>query len=515
MAVATVALQSAALYFAYTALSDAEFTYSVVDESGNRSDVEKVVIEAQFTESPPITDNPVDALDDLGETTECGPEITGSVLTNDTLGDSPTPVTAASQNGSAITLGTAFATAAGGLLTLNADGSYSYTPPAQGSVSAAGLTETFSYTIRDNDGDSDTAMLTITVGGTDLGATVSGDIVTSDVVAAASGTDSDTAQVQGTGGSGSYSYAFAAGAVTSVAAGDFSIDASTGVVTFTQDDNYIHDGTSTEEDNVYSIAVDITDSNGNIVTRTVDVDITDDVPVASLVLDPAGSQQIEEGGGAGTITFNFDISGTTTGADGPGTQTTSLQLGGSAVGGIKETTLLTINLKPIYLQQTSDGRIVAFEQAGASPSSGDAEVFSLELGGSGTSAEVTLGTTVILHDKASGNDTSVTLKDLDINVVHTVEDSDGDMDSATQEIGSLIVITDTASDITGAEDLGLTVKYDSDGNLDTANSVLTDTGSLTFTSGVDLPETFSISGPTIEGLTSAIENGVLVYRDAD
>ena len=41
-------------------------------------------------------------------------------------------------------------------------------------------------------------------------------------------------------GTGSYSYAFASGAVTAVDAGDFSINATTGEVTFTQDAAYAH-----------------------------------------------------------------------------------------------------------------------------------------------------------------------------------------------------------------------------------------------------------------------------------
>ena len=79
------------------------------------------------------------------------------------LGDEPTTVTAADQGGTAITLGTPFATANGGSLTLNTDGTYSYTPPALGSVPPAGLTEVFNYTITECDGDPSSSTLTITV----------------------------------------------------------------------------------------------------------------------------------------------------------------------------------------------------------------------------------------------------------------------------------------------------------------------------------------------------------------
>ena len=118
-----------------------------------------------------------------------------------------------------------------------------------------------------------------------LAATVSGDISTQDADVLANTTDSGTATVTGSGGSGGYSYAFAAGATTSVAAGDFTIDANSGVVTFTQDAAYSHAPDSDLADNVYSIDVVITDSDGNRVTQTVTVDIADDTPVLTEDVD--------------------------------------------------------------------------------------------------------------------------------------------------------------------------------------------------------------------------------------
>ena len=112
------------------------------------------------------------------------------------LGDEPTTVTAADQGGTAITLGTPFATANGGSLTLNSDGTYSYTPPALGTVPPAGLTEVFNYTITDVDGDPSSSTLTITVNDADLlpiavadtntategGAAVAGDVLGNDAL---------------------------------------------------------------------------------------------------------------------------------------------------------------------------------------------------------------------------------------------------------------------------------------------------------------------------------------------
>jgi hypothetical protein len=103
------------------------------------------------------------ANDDANSASEGGSAVTGNVVTNDDPGDAPATVTAADQAGNPITVGTPFPTAAGGSLTLQADGDYSYVPPAQGSVPFGGVVETFDYTITDSTSDTASATLTITV----------------------------------------------------------------------------------------------------------------------------------------------------------------------------------------------------------------------------------------------------------------------------------------------------------------------------------------------------------------
>ncbi len=103
------------------------------------------------------------AVNDTNTATEAGVDATGNVITNDTPGDAPATVAAADEAGTPITLGAAFATVNGGSLTLNSNGSYTYTPPAQGSVPPGGLTEVFNYTLTDADGDTSSATLTINV----------------------------------------------------------------------------------------------------------------------------------------------------------------------------------------------------------------------------------------------------------------------------------------------------------------------------------------------------------------
>lgn len=102
------------------------------------------------------------AVDDSNTASEGGPAVNGNVLSNDSPGDPPVSVTAASQGARAITLGRAFVTAIGGKLTLNADGSYDYILPPSVSLTA-NVDEVFSYTITDGTGDTSSATLTVTV----------------------------------------------------------------------------------------------------------------------------------------------------------------------------------------------------------------------------------------------------------------------------------------------------------------------------------------------------------------
>lgn len=104
----------------------------------------------------PLAVNDTDTANE-GETVQAD-----NILSNDTLGDAPVTLAEADQGGRVITLGSAFDTTEGGSLVLRANGSYSYTPPGFG-VPEAGQTEVFNYTITDDDGDSSSATLSVTV----------------------------------------------------------------------------------------------------------------------------------------------------------------------------------------------------------------------------------------------------------------------------------------------------------------------------------------------------------------
>ena len=130
-----------------------------------------------------ITDTAPEAKADTGTVTEDGTALEGNVITGgssnsadvaDRLGADATQVTGVSK-GSSTTEQTDNVGGTGlagdyGTLILNSDGSYSYTvDPNNATVNAlkdgGKLTETFSYTIKDADGDWSTTTLTITING--------------------------------------------------------------------------------------------------------------------------------------------------------------------------------------------------------------------------------------------------------------------------------------------------------------------------------------------------------------
>ena len=121
-------------------------------------------------------DDPAVAVDDADSVAETG-MISGSVLGNDTDIDGPA-LSVGAVNGSAGSVGMQITLPSGALLTLNADGTYSYDPngafqyvpgPSSGSPNQT-ATDTFTYTLTNGS----TATVTITINGEDS----EGDVVT-------------------------------------------------------------------------------------------------------------------------------------------------------------------------------------------------------------------------------------------------------------------------------------------------------------------------------------------------
>ncbi|MEP6360375.1 MAG: retention module-containing protein [Halioglobus sp.] len=506
------------------------FAVIVTDEDGDSANGSLVIA---------ITDDGPEAVADTESVIE-GESVTGDVLTNDIAGadnetttvigvraadpdgDGPSPADTTTE----VTTGVATKIFGQfGSITLGANGGYTY--EANANTVPPGAQDVFVYSIEDSDGTRSTTTLTITHSESGLQLDVGDGNIESDD-ATLGDSDTQATQLEDSNGAAIAASTYVLkdadpdGTITLQQDGDdigvVSINSSTGVVTFVQSAAFSHALTSDLKANALTVTVIGTEtSTGNTAEGDVVIDITDDKPTASIVLSPPGVAEITEGSDTDSITFSLDISGTLPGADVPAVETTALVLGGIDGDNEKATALQTTSGNAIYLKQVDSETIVAFEQGGASRNPAtDTEVFRLALDVAGDSVEVTVGTTGILHNKVT-NDTAVTLDGLDIKVVHAIVDADGDEDTAEADIGSQIQINDTVSDITAAEDISLIVKYDTDGNLDPLNSTLVDKGQLTVDSGVDGPDTFSITaGSNIDGLTKVpLSDGSLVYRDSN
>ena len=271
------------------------------------------------------------AVADTDEVTEDGPlTASGNVITDaeangdngaDSEGADGAEVTAISFDGNAGTVGSAL-TSTYGELTLDADGGYTYeldntNPLVQGLDSTESLTEVFTYTITDADGDEATTTLTITINGADDIVTINGlDLAAPELSLdeddLADGSSPDAAALTKTG---SFTVDSPDGLATLTVGGiavfgggvvyPVTIDDPTyGELTITgvtpttdangdvvsaevffsytlQDNSLLHDE-SGEDNFVDSFEVIATDTDGSNDTASLDIEIVDDIPSITL-----------------------------------------------------------------------------------------------------------------------------------------------------------------------------------------------------------------------------------------
>jgi VCBS repeat-containing protein len=289
----------------------------IVDDAPTaRADVDSVTEDSGNGDNPPVADGNV--FTGLG-----GGDANATDGVADTQGADGATVTAVTGG----TLGEAFAGAYGSL-TLNADGSYSYmlnnsAQPVQGLAAGETLTEVFTYTITDGDGDTSSATLMITINGADDGVTINGlnaegaevivneddlsDGSSPDAAALTQGGDFSVSTPDGLGNvtiGGTQVVTngiFTAGTATSplgtinitgftpVIGADGSVIGGTFTYNYVLSDNTLTH-TSLGEDFVGdSFAVVVTDSDGSSANASLDVRIIDDVPTAAD--DSAGAAE--------------------------------------------------------------------------------------------------------------------------------------------------------------------------------------------------------------------------------
>ncbi|CAH1649394.1 hypothetical protein BOSEA31B_10351 [Hyphomicrobiales bacterium] len=138
------------------------FAIVVADGDGNAADDASATLTIQIADDAPV------AQPDTDSVAEDGPlSASGNVLGNDTQGADGASVTGVAGG----SVGTAVAGTYGSI-TIGSDGAYVYTlnnasPAVQALIAGQQVTDVFSYTITDNDGNPSTTTVTITITGTD------------------------------------------------------------------------------------------------------------------------------------------------------------------------------------------------------------------------------------------------------------------------------------------------------------------------------------------------------------
>ena len=230
------------------------------------------------------------ALDDANAigSGEYGP-VTGNVLANDTQGADGAVVTGVAGTGGS---GSAGVSVQGeyGVLTVNADGSYSYVRDAG---TPGGVSDTFDYTITDGDGDTASAQLVIGIadGGVTLDLPVAGEAGTQvleeglDAGGSAAGSDGEFTQgtIAFSAEDGPASVTIGGVAVTAVGqvfTGSFGTLTVTSIADGAIGYRYELTVNTDGDDTFDSFAVAVSDADGDSLAGDLVIDIVDDVPTA-------------------------------------------------------------------------------------------------------------------------------------------------------------------------------------------------------------------------------------------
>ena len=332
-----------------------------------------------------VRDDAPEARDD-SVTVDDGETVTGNVQNNDSAGQDDTSTTVTQVMFGGVTYavpanGTVDVPGNFGTLTIAADGSYSYTS----TNSDDGGMDQFKYTLRDHDGDTDTAILKITVEDDEVPIDISGVGQTDDTNLADDDMDMVAGEInvnyQGDGpgvttGNGDFGSAGnrtnnaltsngVAVAVTFDAATNTYTGVAGGTTVFTMvinsDETFKFtqlaplDHSDTNDDNealFLDFGVTATDSDGDTGTGTVRITVLDDGPSVSTRAHQVFEDDIQQGGmitATGTITHDF-------GEDGAG----SIEPNGNVevkyqTGGAAQT--LTSNGVAVVIAQTANGYV--------------------------------------------------------------------------------------------------------------------------------------------------------------
>ncbi|RYD44483.1 MAG: tandem-95 repeat protein [Sphingomonadales bacterium] len=506
-----------------------------------------------------IIDDVPDAVNDTDSIAagQFGPA-TGNVITDTAAGDAGdadagadtrgadgaavSAIVSVNNGGGATTVGGGGATINGqyGSLTINTDGSYSYTRNAG---TRGGVSDQFTYTLRDGDGDTDTATLTISIAdAAPVTATNAAVLLDDDALLGgiAGGTGDDvnsqntTGTLSGSGGDGALAYAFQttgapAGFVYELSGSNLlvkqggvtvltvTLNTANGAYTVTQNAPIIHPAGLDENNQPFTLNYSVTDIDGDAAGGTLSVNVDDDTPTVGLTAVNEGSvllttQDAETIGAvsdSAVSTANFGGVFTLTsgyGADGAGTTTVGYAL--ALVGANGTDSTLDSNGASIFLYTGTGGTVVGSTSATAGGVSAANTIFSL--GVNPATGVVTL-TQFAEIDHAPNSDTSVPYDDqfaslanglVRLNGTATITDADGDSQTSTAfvDLGGNIRFADDGPSIAAGTPLPtLTV--------DESNFGVNAVGAAVFTTnfGADGPGTVTYALGINAGSTGLVD----------
>lgn len=459
-----------------------EMEVVVTDSDGDSG---SAVIRVEITDDVPV------AYDDMNSLTEVAESVSGNVLDNDESGADGWRTDADGNIAAVVLSGSADGTY--GMLTLNADGSYTYTRNETG-VPDGGASDTFTYIAYDADGDAVEKTLTITIENTDPtapggeGHTLT--VTLSDAKTAGGNTDTVSQSVDLFDGPEAFTSAVFGSTENIVVSGGESFTWSlsdgkligieaesdamvtleiTGItpdgtvtVSATLDDPAHHNDGSNSL-NISGIVITATDAGGSTVPGTMNVVVTDDavdVEVinnnASLTVDESYADSItgsglelESSAKADTTSLNVSsLFSVDAGADGEASREYALSISNNPTG---QKVLVDGSQYDLTLVKNSDGSISGVAGDGNGTVifnitiSSDGNV-TLDMTGHGSLVHPHRGSTAQEHDEA--------LSITGVEVTLTVTDTDGDSDSASADLvlafeddgPRLTVITDEVPD---------------------------------------------------------------------
>ena len=440
-----------------------DLSVTVTDLDGD-SDTEPFVI--TIVDDEPTARADSDSVSEDGPTVADGNVITGSGGSDanasdgvaDTRGADGASVTAMAFGATAGTVGTPLAGAYGSL-TLGADGTYVYTlnnghPLIQGLDGNDALTETFSYTLTDGDGDTSPTTLTITINGADDVVVINGldgrgaeETVDEDDLADGSSPDA-AALTQG---------------------GTFTIDSPDGLATLTVDGISVF-GPGV----VYPVTFSTSHGTMSITGVATTVDASGDVSAATVSYEYTLTDNtvLHIGGNEGSLTENFAVVATDT--DGS-SDTASLEVtilddvpsASADTDGVSEGALLTS--AGSVLDNDAGGADGIGAIAGVRAAGTPADTASDVSGGVGSPIAGLYGTLTLAADGSytyQSDADAITGAEQDV-FVYTIVDGDGDLSTTTLTI-ELADVTLAAVDQTRQADEAALDQIDDDrpGTLD-------------------------------------------------